>query len=227
MVDLNVMMREQAMTGLQTQLDTAVTNGDTAAARRVSEQIAALSVQTAPKSLPFTDADVKAELDKQDWFGVDPKKSAKVIEYGKTMDPKKFGTAAAFAAAILKAVNDEFTPPAAGKKDPPENETDEDREDREAREATEAEEAEAAAAKKTGKKITDGPGEGDTMNARRATGAAKGPWAKLADAPADVQKEIKRTADKMVPAGAPKETREKFIATSLLTHYNMRNPKKK
>lgn len=75
---------------------------------------------------------------------------------------------------------------------------------------------------------TDGPGEGDNNHTtiRRAT---NGPWTKLADAPADVQKEIKRSADKFVPAKAPKEQRESFIAKALESQYliHQRNKGKK
>jgi hypothetical protein len=109
-MDLNMMMREQARNGLQAQLDAAVTNGDTEAARKVAKDIAALEVSTAPKSAPYGSEDIKAELNKQDWFGVDPKKSAKAMEFGKTMDLAKFPTAAAFAAAVVKAVDEEFKP---------------------------------------------------------------------------------------------------------------------
>lgn len=212
MSDLNVMMREQARAGLQTQLDAAVTNGDTAAATKIADDIAKLAVSTAPKAPPFGQAEITAELDKQPWFGIDPKKSAKVVELGRTMDPKKFASAEAFAAALVKAVDEEFKP--AGKTvEPPENETDEERE---AREAAEQEAADAAAEKKPRK--TDSPNEGDATQ-RSGVRRTAGPWTKLADAPADIQKEIKRAADKFVPASAPKEQREKFINGALGSHY--------
>lgn len=212
MSDFNVMLREQARTGLQAQLDAAVTNGDTETARKVTADLEKLAVSTAPKPPAFNNDDIKAELDKQPWFGIDPRKSAKVVELGKTMDPKKFATAAAFAEALVKAVDEEFKP--AGKA-PPENETDEERD---ARELEEQEAEEVAAAKATPKKrATDGPNDGDTAGNRARRSA--GPWTKLTDAPADVQKEIKRAADKMVSSSAPKEQREKFMEKALESHY--------
>jgi hypothetical protein len=208
------MMREHALAGLNTQLDAAVTNGDTEAARKITADIAKLAVSTQPKGPPYGDAEIRAELNKLDWFGVDPKKSGLAIALGKDMNIHKFASAVEFAAALVKAVEAEGKPAAAAapKED---NETDEERE---AREAEEAEAAEAAAAAKA-KRKTDGPGEGDT-GVRAAAGRPRsGPWTKLADAPADVQKEIKRTADKLVSATAPKEQREKFISKALEGHY--------
>jgi hypothetical protein len=214
MTDLNVMMREQATLGLQSQLDAAVTAGDTEAARKVSVELAKLAVSAAPKAPPYGDVEIRAELDKQAWFGTDPKKSAKALEFGKTMDPKKFATAEAFAAAIVKAVDEEFKPPAVVK-EPPENETDEEKE---AREAEEAEAAEAAVAAKAGKtRKTDGPGESDTGATR--TTRRSGPWTKITDAPPDIQKEIKRSADKFVSKSATKEQRESFVSKALESHY--------
>ena len=63
-MDLNVMMREQALGGLQRELDAAVTNGDTAEARKVSDKIAQLTAASAPKAPPFTGQDVYAVLTK-------------------------------------------------------------------------------------------------------------------------------------------------------------------
>jgi hypothetical protein len=204
-MDLNMMMREQARSGLQTQLDAAVTNGDTAQARKLADDIAKLDVATAPKpAVGYGDAEIRAELNKLDWFGTDPKKSAKAVEFGKTMDPKKFATAEAFAAAIVKAVDEEFKP--AGSTAPKE----EDEED------PDGGEGEGKPAPK--KRATDGPGEND-----RGPGTGRrtssGPWAKLSDAPADIQKEIKRQADKFVPANAKKETRDGYISKALESHY--------
>ena len=194
MVDLNVMMREQAVAGLNLQLDAAVTAGDTAAARKISDDLAKLAVSTAPKAPPYGDAEIRAELSKLDWFGV---------------DPKKFSSAEAFAAALVKAVEEEFKP--AGKVDADEEE--EDEEDEDGDDAAK----EAAAAARKAKRKTDGPGEGDTL--RAAPRRTSGPWTKLSDAPADIQKDVKRQADKFVAASAPKEQREKFIASALGSHY--------
>lgn len=206
MTDLNVMMRETAMEGLRTKLDAAVTNGDTETARKVTDDIAKLSVQTAPKAPPFGNDDIVAQLQKTEWYGVDPKKSAKAGEFGKTMDPRKFATAAAFAEALVKAVDAEFAPPKAEKTD---GDDDEPKDDEPKDDAVTAK-----------PRKTDGPSDGDA-GARNAAGrrTSSGPWTKLSDAPADVQKEIKRSADKFVSANAPKEQREKFINGALESHY--------
>lgn len=219
-MDLNMMMREQARTGLQTRLDTAVTNGDTAEARKLADEIAKLDVMTAPKSaVGYGDAEIRAELNKLDWFGTDPKKSAKAMEFGKTMDPKKFASAEAFAAAIVKAVDEEFKPAA-----PPKGEEggDDDTGDGEGDDTS----TEDPPPRK--KRATDGPGENDrgSGTGRRAP---SGPWAKLSDAPADIQREIKRQADKFVPTNAKKETRDAFVSKALESHYatHQRNKGKK
>lgn len=211
MTDLNTMLREQAAHGLQLSLDAAVEAGDTATARQVSEKIAALAVQTAPKQPAFGNAEILAALDtKAEWFGKDPKKSAKAMEFGKTMDPKKFGSAEAFADAVLKAVEDEFKPAApAGGTDDDEGDEDGDEGD----EAKEAKEKRAAAAARR----TDGPGERDANQRANARRASSGPWTKITDAPADVQKEIKRQADKFAPK--TEDGRKKFVATTLEGHY--------
>jgi hypothetical protein len=208
MPDLNVMLLEHAKAGLQTELDAAVTSGDTEAARKVADRISALNSASAPKpSTAYGDTEIRAELNKLPWFGVDPKKSGRTIELGKTMDPKKFGTAAEFTAALVKAVDEEFKPAV---KEPPEGETDDERE------AREAEEAEAAAAKLKKTRASDGPADGDAGGTR--TRRTSGPWAKTSDAPADVQKEINRTADKFAPK--TKEGRELFVAKALAAHYS-------
>lgn len=203
-MDLNIMMREAARTGLQAQLDAAVTNGDTEAARKAADDIAKLDVSTAPKAAPFNGDDIKTELKKLDWFGVDPKKTAKAMELGKHMDLSKFSTAAAFAAAVVKATEDDLKPASAAK----EEEADEEEEVNEEEEGKE----------KTKPRRTDAPGEGDATN-RTIRRTSSGPWVKLADAPADVQKEIKRQADKFVPSKASKEQREVFISKALESQY--------
>lgn len=229
MSDLNTMMRQQALGGLHTQLDAAVTNGDTEAARKISDDIAKLTLQTAPKAPPFGQAEITAELDKHAWFGVDPKKSAKAVELGKTMDPKKFATAAAFAEALVKAVEDDGALPPK-KEEPPEDETDEEREARETEEAEAAERFLSQHSAKKGQRKTDAPGEGDALS-RGAPRARSGPWTKLSEAPADVQKEINRQADKFVPKGkddkANKEAREKFVTRALESSYAMHQRKGK
>lgn len=204
MSDLNMMMRQQALSGLQSQLDVAVTNGDADAARKITADIVKLEVSSAPKAPPFGDTEIRAQLDKQAWFGTDPKRSAKAIEFGKTMDPKKFATAEAFAEAIVKAVDEEFKPAAAAKEEVEEEETEEE-EDGE----------DKGKEKKPVRRATDGPGEGDALG--RASRGKSGPWTKLSDAPADVQKEINRTADKFAPK--TKEGRASFITRALEPHY--------
>jgi hypothetical protein len=208
-MDLNMMMREQARNGLQAQLDAAVTNGDTEAARKVAADIAKLEVSTAPKAAPYTSDDIKAELNKQDWFGVDPKKSAKAMEFGKTMDLSKFATAAAFAAAVVKAVDEEFKPAAAAGT----GEDDEEENDPKDKDGGKDDNDPARKLRRS-----DGPGEGDATQRTRVR-TSSGPWTKLADAPADVQKEIKRSVDKFVPARAPKEQRDSYIAKALDSHF--------
>lgn len=210
MTDLNVMLLEHARTVLQTQLDNAVTNGDTEAARKAADELSKLAANTAPKAPPYGDAEIRAELDKLDWFGTDPKKSGRAIELGKTMNPKKFGTASEFAAALVKAVDEEFKPaveePAEGEPDSDDDETEEE-------------------VKIPKKRASDGPADGDTANNR--TRRASGPWTKMADAPTEVQKEINRTADKFAPK--TKEGRENYIAKALEAQYaaHQRNKGKK
>jgi hypothetical protein len=201
-----MMMREQARNGLQVQLDAAVTNGDAEAARKIAKDLEVLAVSTAPKAPAFTDVDIRAELDKQPWFGTDPKRSAKAVEFGKTLDPKKFASAALFAEALVKAVDEEFKPAGAAnagtgneEEDDGADEGDDDKGDTKPR-----------------KRATDGPGEGDATQ-RNNTRTAKGPWAKLSDAPGDVQKEINRTADKFAPK--TKEGREGYVKRALEAHY--------
>jgi hypothetical protein len=198
-------MREQARAGLQSALDAAVTNGDTEAARKVAADIAKLEVSTAPKAPPFGDTEIRAQLDKQTWFGTDPKRSAKAVEFGKTMDPKKFPTAEAFADAIVKAVDEEFKPATAAKTEDEPNEDDEDEDEPKDDEAP-----------KKAKRKTDGPGEADALG-RPAGSRRSGPWTKLSDAPAEVQAEIKRTANKFAPK--TKEGRDKYVARAVEAHY--------
>ena len=203
------MMREQAKNGLQMALDAAVTEGDSAKARKIADDLAKLEVSTAPKAPPFTGKDVYAVLDtKAPWYGVDPKKSARAEELGKSMRLSKFPTAEAFADALLAAVEAEFKPPVAEPKgdEDPEDEPEEKKPEPKARK-------------------TDAPGEGDAIGGTRR--ASSGPWVKLTDAPADVQKEVKRAADKFAPK--TKEDRESFVTKALEAHYaqHQRNKGKK
>lgn len=214
MSDLNMMMREQARNGLNAELDAAVTNGDAEAARKVTAKLEALAVSSAPKAPPYGQDEIKAALDKQPWFGIDPKRSARVIELGKHLDLKKFATAELFAAALVKAVDDEFKP-AGGAAEGAEDGNDGEGEDGNDGEG----EGDSAAAKPEKKpRRTDGPGEGDNTN-RSSVRRTSGPWTKLSDAPTEVQKEIKRSADKFVGAAASKEQRDGFVAKALESHY--------
>ena len=207
-MDLNMMMRETARNGLQNALDAAVTNGDTEAARKIAKDIAALEVANAPKAPPFGDAEIRTQIStKASWFGTDPKKSAKAVEFGKNMDPAKFATAEAFADAVIKAVDEEFKPAPKAEESDGDGEGDDDSTDT----------AKAGTTEKKPRR-TDAPGEGDASagTVRRSSG---GPWTKLADAPAEIRKEIQRSADKFVPAKATKEQRDGFIAKALESQY--------
>lgn len=223
MVDLNVMLLEHARSGLQTQLDTAVTNGDTEAARKAADELSKLSAATAPKSLPYGDTEIKAALEaKAPWFGTDPRKSGAAVRLGKDMNPKKFASAEAFADALIKAVDEEFKP--AGKPAAAAEDGEGDGEGDEAGDGEGYGEGdEAGTAPKPKKRTSDAPGEGDAGNSGRAR-RTSGPWAKMSDAPADVQKEINRTADKFAPK--TKEGREKFVARALEAQYNAAQARK-
>jgi hypothetical protein len=216
-MDLNTMLREQAVTGLQTRLDAAVTNGDTEAARKITKEMTDLAIATAPKGNTYGDAEIKTELNKLDWFGVDPKKSGRALALGRDMDPKKFPDAMAFTAALVKAVEEENKPLAPKTED----ETDEEREDREAEEKEAAEAAKAAGKKK----LTDGPGERDG-GARPSRRTSSGPWTKLSDAPAEVQVAIKRSTEKFISSNAPKEQRDLYQKKALESHWNTAQLKK-
>lgn len=205
MNDLNTMLRDQARGALQTALDAAVTNGDTEGARKITSDLEKLAVSTAPKALPYGDVEIRAELDKQPWFGIDPKKSAKAVEFGSKMDPKKFASAELFAAAVVKAVDEEFKPAAAAPGEDDEEEPGNDQ-------------GEDVLGEKPEKKArrTDGPNDGDA-NVRAAARRTSGPWVKITDAPTEVQKEINRTADKFAPK--TKEGRASYVTKALDAHY--------
>lgn len=225
--DLNVMLREHARNGLQSQLDAAVTNGDTESARKIAADLERLALSTAPKQPVFGDAEIRAELDKQPWFGVDPVKSARVLELGKHMDPKKFGSAEAFATALIKAVEGDASALAPGKKDG-EGEENEDNEDDEDDQDEDAQDEDAQEDRKPPprRRRSDAPSDGEA-HGRASSRSRSGPWTSLSDAPPDVRKEIERTADKFAPK--TKEGREQYIALALDGHYraHKRNQGKK
>jgi hypothetical protein len=219
MSDLNTMLREHARTGLQSQLDAAVTAGDTVAATKIADDIAKLAVSTAPKTPAYGDAEIRAELNKLDWFGVDPKKSGRVLALGRDMDPKKFPDAVAFAAALVKAVDEEFKPAGRTQDEPEEEELNED-------ETPEEKEAREKAAKKP--RRTDGPSENDSGSARSGRGArSTGPWTKMSDAPPEVQKEITRSLGKFLSSNATEDQKKSFRAKALESHYNAAQQKTK
>lgn len=210
-MDVNAMLRQTAQTAIQGRLDEAVKNGDTEAATKAANELATLAVQTAPKAPAYGDAEVREELNKQAWFGIDPKKSAKALEFGKTMDPKKFPSAEAFAKAINDAVEAEFKPaPAAGASDGDDGENEDGDDD---------------TGVKPKQRKTDGPKDGDLSGGGGGRGA-RGPWTKLSQAPSDVQADVRRQADKFLPGNATKEQREGFEKRALETHYKAAQAKK-
>lgn len=210
MSDLNVIMLEHARSGLQTQLDAAVTAGDTVAARKISDDLAKLSVQNAPKAPPYGDVEIKAALEaKADWFGTDPRKSGAAIRLGKDMNPKKFATADAFAEALIKAVDEEFKPSTPSGEAVDDNKSEDDK--------TNNEDKTGDDKTTSGKRRSDAPGASDALNATNKR--ALGPWTKLSDAPRNVQEEIKRSVTKFVPSGADQKVKDGFIAKALESHY--------
>lgn len=196
--DLEVMLRQQIQNNLTNALDSAVQAGDIQAARKATQQLADLHVKNVkPSDAPqFNNADIRnAMKTKASWFGVDPRRSAKAVEFGKNMEPQSFKSASDFADALVKAVEDEFKD---GSEEP-----DEEPEDEEEPE------------KKVARRKTDAP-SGDTGRAipRRSSG----PWTKLSDAPKDVADTIRGAAEKFT-RNATKEQKEKYISTALGTAY--------
>lgn len=199
-MDLNAMMRQTTLDALNSQHEAAVVNGDVAGAKAISDKIADFKVALAPKpATGFGDAEVKAELNKLDWFGADPKKSAKAMEFARNMSPSKFPTPEAYVQAVVKAMEDDAKPaPAAAGED------DEDGDDGKP-------EAKPAARR------TDGP-RGDDLN-NRGRGAGGGPWVKLSDAPKEIQQRIKDQAKKFLPAAATDDQKKKFNERALSSAY--------
>jgi hypothetical protein len=209
MADIETMLRQQMQQTLTNQLDTATQAGDIAAVRKTAQQIAefaAASAQPAKKPA-FTNDDIKKAIKaKAEWFGTDPRRSAKVVEFGKNMEPESFATADAFADAVIKAVDEEFKTAKAEDEEPVEDEEPKEEEE-----------------KPVARKKTDAP-SGDT--GRSATrGRSIGPWAKLSDAPKEVADQIRVFADKST-RNATKEAKEKFITTALATAYATAQRKK-
>jgi len=211
MTDLHTIIQQQTRTNMQTRLNEAVTNGDQEAAQKIANELAQFEVKSAPKAPPYGQDEIRAELDKLEWFGVDPKKSQRAIELGRNLNLKKFATAEAFAKAIIDAVEAEFKPAKADDVEPDDQE-DEELEDKEEK------------IKTVKKRRSDGPGENDS--AGRPARRASGPWTKISDAPPEIQKDIKRQADKFVKPTAAKEVRDRYIADALGVHYAIHQRKK-
>jgi hypothetical protein len=198
--DLETMYKTQMQANLNYLLDSATQAGDIAAARKAAQQIAEFAIQTSKTSgaPQFTDADLRAALKaKAPWFGVDPRRSAKAVEFGKNMEPASFKTPEEFADELIKAIKQEFEP------------------DQEPDEDDEEDEEEKEEEKKPARKKTDAP----TGNMARAVPRkSSGPWAKLSDAPKEIAETIRASADKFT-RNATKEQRDKYIATALGTAY--------
>lgn len=204
-MDLNTMMRETAEASLQRELATATTDGDIEKVKEITTKITALALASVPAAPPYGQPEIKTAMEKAAWFGVDPEKTATAIDFGKSLNMKKFATADAFADALIKSVEAKFKPaaPAAGEDDEPGD-------DEPGTEDPPVERKPAVARK------TDGPNEGDN-NQRGTARRASGPWTKLSDAPPEIRKEVNRTADKFAPK--TKEGRESFVTRALGAHY--------
>jgi hypothetical protein len=191
--DVEALIHSQQQNMLAHALDSAVQAGDINAARNATRQLSEIAIKQAKKVAPqFTNSDIREVLKtKAPWFGVDPRRSAKAVEFGKNMEPQSFKSAEEFANELIRAVDEEF-----------ETVTEE----------TEDEEIEEP--KKVARKKTDAPSETVRAIPRRSNG----PWTKLGDAPKDIADQIKVSADKFT-RNATKEQRDKYIATALGTAY--------
>jgi hypothetical protein len=196
--NLETIYHNQMQANLVHALDSAVQVGDINAARKATQGLSELAITQAKNANPqFTNADIRAALKvKAPWFGVDPRRSARAVEFGKNMEPQSFKSADAFADELIRAIAEEF------EMEEPEPEEDD-------------EEKEENKENKIARRKTDAPsGEITRAVPRRSSG----PWAKLSDAPKDVADTIKNAADKFT-RNASKEQREKYIATALGTAY--------
>jgi hypothetical protein len=196
--NLETMLRNQLQANLIFKLDSATQAGDIVAARRAAQELSEFAIQHKPTDTPqFTNADIRAALKaKAPWFGVDPRRSARAVEFGKNMEPESFKSADEFATQLIKAVDDEY-----------DRETEEELE-----EMLDEEEEEE---KKVARKRTDAPsGEARRVIPRRTSG----PWMKLSDAPKEIAAQIKASSDKFT-RNVSKEQREKYIVTALNTAY--------
>ena len=189
--DLETLYRNQVQANLVRNLDSAVQAGDIQAARRATQELSAYALHAAKNITPaFSNTDIREALKtKAPWFGVDPRRSARAIEYGKNMEPARFKSAEEFADKIIEEITEEFDPQ-------PEDDEEEP--------------------KKIVRKKTDAP-SGDAARAipRRAS---LGTWTRLSDAPRDIADQIKRSTEKFT-RNATKEQRDKFISTALERAY--------
>ena len=201
MADLETMLKNQVAANLTYALDSATQAGDIQAARKAAQQLQEFAVSNKQPDAPsFTNADIRTAIKaKASWFGIDPRRSAKVVEFGKNMEPQSFKSAEEFADAVIEAVEDEFKP--ARDDEPIDDEPEE----------PEEEEPE----KKVARKKTDAP---SSSGARAVPRKSSGPWSKLSDAPKEIAENIKRATDKFTQ-NATKEARAKYIATALGTAY--------
>ncbi len=204
MTDMNTLLRNQLNASLTGQLNAAVQAGDIAAAHNATKAIAELAVANVPQQAAaagpkFSNDDIRKTMQtKAPWFGTDPRRSAKAVEFAKNMEPTAFATVEAFSDALIKAVDDEFKP-ATEKVD---QEIEEDTEEKNEKE------------KPVTRKRTDAPG-GDTGRSASRVGGS-GPWGKLSDAPKETADLIRTQADKFTRT---KEARDKFITTALGVAY--------
>lgn len=209
MADLEQMLRNQVQANLTYALDSATQAGDIQAARKAAQQLQEFALSTVkPAETPsFTNADIRAAIKaKASWFGVDPRRSAKVVEFGKNMEPSSFKSAAEFADAVIEAVEDDFKSP----------EEDDEKEEYEKDKKEEDEDDEEEKEKKVvARKKTDAPSSG---GARAIPRKSSGPWTKLSEAPKEVADSIKRATDKFTQ-NATKEARAKYVETALATAY--------
>src|SRR5215471_2145925 len=229
MTDLNTILRQQMQNNLTAALDQATQAGDIQAARKAAQQLAEFSVASAaaapkPPKKPMTVEEIKKALtDKVEWFGIDPRRSAQIVELGKMMDPERFETPEAFAAALIKEYEKDAKRHS-GPKDPEddENDSDSDNENEESDEDNENDEDEGETmqtqrreaqrpARRNGSAQTElNAGSRSTgNNLRRAfeTGDIK-------HLPRAAASDIRNSADKMA-RNATKEQRALFIQNAV------------
>lgn len=207
--ELENMLRTQMQSSLNYALDSAVQAGDIAAARKATQQLFEFNKAQGNSGPKFTNADIRSALkDKAPWFGVDPRRSARAVEFGKNMEPESFKSADAFAEKIVEEIEKEFEEEDEPEAKPVKVEDNEDEDEDE---------------KKPVRRKTDAP----SGNMSRAVPRrSSGPWVKLSDAPREVADQIKASADKFT-RNATKEQREKYLTTALGAAYQAAQRAKK